>query len=100
MARGGWMLTLNPDVLLLPTFVQALVEAGRIDPRVGSVCGKLLAMSASFELPEPPVWIPPGSTSRHVAPPGPGQPEADNGHYLTHEFVFGATRRRPSTGAR
>lgn len=92
MARGGWVLTLNPDVLLLPTFVQALVEAGRIDPRVGSVCGKLLVMSASFELPEQPLV---DSTGIYFTPMlrhlDRGGREADNGHYLTHEFVFGAT---------
>ena len=28
MSRGEWILTLNPDVLLLPGFIQQLVEAG------------------------------------------------------------------------
>src|SRR5581483_11120026 len=26
LARGEWVLTLNPDVLLLPNFIQALVD--------------------------------------------------------------------------
>src|SRR6516164_4629026 len=34
-SRGGWVLTLNPDVLLLPNFIQALVDAGQADSRVG-----------------------------------------------------------------
>ena len=29
LAQGDWILTLNPDVLLLPNFIQALVEAGQ-----------------------------------------------------------------------
>src|SRR5947207_914251 len=49
LAKGDWMLTLNPDVLLMPGFVQALVDAGQIDPKVGTVCGKLLTIRASFE---------------------------------------------------
>ena len=28
LAKGAWILTLNPDVLLLPNFIQALVDAG------------------------------------------------------------------------
>src|ERR1019366_8409584 len=52
LAGGEWILTLNPDVLLLPNFIAALVEAGQIDPKVGSVCGKLLTIRASFDLPE------------------------------------------------
>ena len=32
LANGSWVLTLNPDVLLLPNFIEALVEAGQLDP--------------------------------------------------------------------
>src|ERR1700684_21983 len=39
IAKGGWVLTLNPDVLLLKGFIEALVTAGNVDPRVGTVCG-------------------------------------------------------------
>src|SRR5437867_3556917 len=31
LSNGDWVLTLNPDVLLLPNFIQALVDAGQID---------------------------------------------------------------------
>src|SRR5580700_10756775 len=51
-ASGYWVLTLNPDVLLLPNFIQALVDAGQIDPKVGTVCGKLLTIRATFDLPD------------------------------------------------
>src|SRR6185312_13455262 len=47
ISGGDWVLTLNPDLLLLPNFIEALVDAGNIDPRVGAVCGKLLTMSAT-----------------------------------------------------
>src|ERR1035438_3080448 len=32
LARGNWVLTLNPDVLLMPSFIQALIDAGK-NPR-------------------------------------------------------------------
>src|SRR6266404_9372977 len=34
LSQGEWVLTLNPDVLLLPNFIHALVEAGQVDPKV------------------------------------------------------------------
>src|SRR5215472_233617 len=55
LSRGEWVLTLNPDVLLLPNFIQALVDAGQFDPKIGTVCGKLLTMTSQFEIPERPV---------------------------------------------
>ena len=86
------MLTLNPDVLLLPNFIQALVDAGNFDPRIGTVCGKLLTMSATFEIPEKPVVDSTGiyfnPMLRHLDR---GSQEVDNGHYLQYEYVFGAT---------
>jgi len=48
-------------------------------------------MTSHFEIPERPVVDSTGSTSIHVAAPGPRQQEVDNGHYLQHEYVFGAT---------
>ncbi len=92
LASGYWVLTLNPDVLLLPNFIQALVEAGNFDPNIGSVCGKLLTMSATFEIPAKPVVDSTGiyfnPMLRHLDR---GSQEIDNGHYLQYEFVFGAT---------
>src|SRR6266481_8241690 len=49
ISGGEWVLTLNPDVLLLPNFIQAMVEAGQFDSRIGSVCGKLLTILATFD---------------------------------------------------
>src|SRR5271166_6282911 len=39
MSTGEWVLTLNPDVLLLPNVIQALVDSGQMDHRIGTVCG-------------------------------------------------------------
>src|SRR5260370_2342418 len=51
LSSGDWVLTMNPDVLLLPNFIQALVEAVPIDPKVGTVCGQLLTIRPTFHLP-------------------------------------------------
>ena len=91
-SNGDWVLTLNPDVLLLPNFIQALVDAGQFDARIGSVCGKLLTILASFDLPEKPLV---DSTGIYFTPMlrhlDRGSQEVDKGHYLNHEYVFGAT---------
>ncbi len=92
LAKGDWVLTLNPDVLLLPKFIEQLVEAGQIDPKVGTVCGKLLSIRASFDLPETQLV---DSTGIYFTPMlrhlDRGSQEVDNGHYTDFEYVFGAT---------
>jgi GT2 family glycosyltransferase len=90
--RGEWVLTLNPDVLLLNDFVQALVSAGQADRKAGTVCGKLLTFKASFEIPNEQrvdstgIFFNP--MLRHLDR---GSLEIDNGHYTEPEYVFGAT---------
>ena len=92
LSRGDWVLTLNPDVFLLPGFIDALVEGGRLDPCVGTVCGKLLTMNPGFDFPDQPIV---DSTGIYFTPMlrhfDRGSAECDNGHYLRYEYVFGAT---------
>jgi GT2 family glycosyltransferase len=92
LSNGDWVLTLNPDVLLLPNFIQSLVDAGQIDPKVGTVCGKLLTIRATFDLPDKQLV---DSTGIYFTPMlrhlDRGSQEVDNGHYLNFEYVFGAT---------
>ena len=63
-----------------------------MDARVGAVCGKLLTILASFDLPDKPLV---DSTGIYFTPMlrhlDRGSQEVDNGHYLQHEYVFGAT---------
>jgi GT2 family glycosyltransferase len=92
LSEGDWVLTLNPDVLLLPNFIQALVDAGQVDERIGSVCGKLLTIRSNFDLPEKQLV---DSTGIYFTPMlrhlDRGSQEVDNGHYTSPEYVFGAT---------
>ncbi|MEO5924480.1 MAG: glycosyltransferase family 2 protein [Bryobacteraceae bacterium] len=92
LGTGEWILTLNPDVLLQSNFIQALVDAARVDSKIGTVCGKLLSIRASFDLPEKQLVDSTGifftPMLRHLDR---GSQEVDNGHYLNTEYVFGAT---------
>jgi GT2 family glycosyltransferase len=92
LSRGEWVLTLNPDVLLLQSFIEELVLAGTVDSKVGTVCGKLLSISATFDLPEEQLV---DSTGIYFTPMlrhlDRGSQEPDKGHYLNFEYVFGAT---------
>ena len=92
LSGGDWVLALNPDMLLMPNFIEALLEAGHMDPQVGSVCGKLLTMRPSFALPDRPLV---DSTGIYFTPMlrhlDRGSQEEDNGHFLNFDYVFGAT---------
>lgn len=90
LARGDWMLSLNPDVLLSPSFLSKLVEAGESDARIGTVCGKLLRWGARGELTN---TI--DSTGiyflRNLRHLDRGNGQVDRGQYEVPEYVFGAT---------
>jgi GT2 family glycosyltransferase len=92
LSTAEWVLTLNPDVLLLQGFIEALVNAGNLDPKVGTVCGKLLTMTAVFDFPEEPLVDSTGiyftPNLRHLDR---GSLQVDNGHFRNYEYVFGAT---------
>lgn len=89
-ARGEWMLSLNPDVLLSPGFISKLVEAAASDARVGAVCGKLLRWSANQErtnvIDSTGIYFLPNL--RHLDR---GSDQVDHGQYESPEYVFGAT---------
>jgi GT2 family glycosyltransferase len=91
-AAADWVLTLNPDVLLEPDFLQRLVEAGESDPGAGTVCGKLLSIGAGFT-PLPDARI--DSTGIYFTPAmrhfDRDWHEPDAGRADRMEYVFGAT---------
>ena len=92
ISQAEWVLTLNPDVLLLQGFLEALVNAGGMDPTVGTVCGKLMTMTATFDFPEEPLVDSTGiyftPNLRHLDR---GSLQLDNGSFRNYEYVFGAT---------
>jgi GT2 family glycosyltransferase len=92
LSDSEWVLTLNPDVLLLKGFLEALITAGNLDDRVGTVCGKLLNMTADFEFGDKPLVDSTGiyftPNLRHLDR---GSLQVDNGHFRNYEYVFGAT---------
>jgi GT2 family glycosyltransferase len=91
-SHGQWILTLNPDVLLEPSFIARLVEAGGLDARAGSVCGKLLRLRRDLTIPPTPRIDSTGiyftRAMRHFDR---GWNEADDGRFNQTEYVFGAS---------
>jgi GT2 family glycosyltransferase len=91
-SNGEWVLALNPDVLLEKNFIEKLVEAGNLDPKIGTVCGKLLSISANFDIPDTQLIDSTGifftPTLRHLDR---GSQQPDQGHFAKFEYVFGAT---------
>jgi GT2 family glycosyltransferase len=89
---GEWILTLNPDVLLQPGFVKQMVDAGQIDARIGTVCGKLLRIGPDFvfqherRLDSTGLYFTPNL--RHFDR---GWNEPDDGRFSRMEYVFGAS---------
>ena len=92
LSKGAWVLSLNPDVMLLPDFIERLMLTAPADPQVGTLCGKLLMVDASFAIPDKQVV---DSTGMYFTPMlrhfDRGCLEHYNGHYHNHEDVFGAT---------
>jgi GT2 family glycosyltransferase len=91
-AKGQWLLSLNPDVVLCADFVEKLVEAGELHPMVGTVCGKLLRWQPGAN-PEFTDTI--DSTGIYFQPDlrhlDRGAGEKDGGQFDRLEYVFGAT---------
>jgi GT2 family glycosyltransferase len=91
-SSADWVLTLNPDVLLLPHFVRTLWSAGQSDPSAGTVCGKLLSIGAGFRpldeqrLDSTGIFFTPAM--RHFDR---GWHEPDSSEFDNAEYVFGAS---------
>jgi GT2 family glycosyltransferase len=91
-ASGEWVLCLNPDVVLSPSFVRELVAAGEAHPEAGSLCGKLLRWdTASGEhksgiLDSTGIYF-----TRNMRHLDRGAEERDRGQYDRMQYVFGAS---------
>jgi GT2 family glycosyltransferase len=92
LSPADWLLALNPDVRVTPNFARSLIAAAEADATVGSVCGKLLGMTAALEIPAEPVLDSTGifftPNLRHFDR---GSKLADRGQYEQFEYVFGGT---------
>src|SRR5690348_469965 len=91
-ARGRWLLSLNPDVLLPLEFVERLVAAAEMHPEAGTICGKLLRWDPAAPDPLTRTVDSTGiyftRSLRHLDR---GAEEADHGQYDQTAYVFGAT---------
>ena len=97
-ARGSWILTLNPDLVLAPTFLAELGARVRAlsDPpgvgRVGTLCGKLLRLRDDGRPVDPPVVDSTGIVfTREFRHLDRGSEQPDRGAWEREERVFGAT---------
>ena len=92
LSQAEWILVLNPDVRLMPDFISMMVAAGNADLKAGSVCGKLLRMSADCEIPTKRILDSTGiyftPSLRHLDR---GSQETDDRRYGEFEYVFGAS---------
>ena len=91
-SQSAWVLTLNPDVMLLPGFIAGLVRAGEHNDSVGTVCGRLLAIGSDLK-PAPESRI--DSAGIYFTPAmrhfDRGWHERDDGRFQRVEYVFGAS---------
>jgi GT2 family glycosyltransferase len=91
-SAADWVLTLNPDVLLLPHFLRTLLDAGLADPSAGSVCGKLLSIGPGFRPLDEQLL---DSTGMFFTPAmrhfDRGWRQPDNADFDNLEYVFGAS---------
>ena len=85
-SRGAYYLTLNPDVVLDPGFVAALVEAMDAAPRAGSATGKLRRAEPAGVLDSTGVVM--HRSQRHFDR---GADEPDRGQYDAQGPVFGVS---------
>lgn len=91
-ARGEWLLCLNPDVMLSPDFITALVDAGKTQPAAGALCGKLLRWDPGKDQPRTSILDSTGIYfTRNMRHLDRGAEEADRGQYDRTQWVFGAT---------
>ncbi len=91
-ARGRWLLSLNPDVVPAPEFIERLVARAEMHPEAGAICGKLLRWNRNEENPRTRIIDSTGiyftPSLRHLDR---GAEQLDAAQFDRAEYVFGAT---------
>jgi GT2 family glycosyltransferase len=91
-SAGDWVLTLNPDVVLGPTFLADLAIRAERPPPLGTLCGKLLRLGPDGKPVEPPLIDSTGMVfTRSFRHFDRGSETFDTGQWEREEPVFGAS---------
>jgi len=85
LARGEWVLSVNPDLTPAPDFVRQLVQAASAGPRLGMAAPKLLRADNRQRLDSTGLFL-----DRRRRPYDRGQMQVDDGQYDLALDVFGA----------
>ena len=92
ISKGDYIIPLNFDITLTPTFVEEMVRAIESSPEIGVVSGKLYIMN---NIGKTTTIDTTGITMSGMYPADRGQYEADEGQYSNRELVFGASGAAP-----
>lgn len=92
VSGGKYIMPLNFDIILEPSFVEEMVRAMEFTPDTGIVSGKLFIIDSGKKTP---IIDSTGITMRYMFPADRGQFERDCGNYDKKEFVFGASGAAP-----
>lgn len=93
-ARGAYLMPLNFDIRMTPTFLAELTAILDAEPQVGSACGKLLRMTPDWE-PTQEIDTTGLLMSRSLAPMSRGHGELDHGQFDHRPLIFGAQGAAP-----
>ncbi len=95
-SKGSYVMPFNVDLVASETYVEQMVSAMQLDPRIGMVSGKLLQMGKDLRPLNPltidsvGLWFTP--ELRHFDR---GSQEKDEGQYSRVEFIFGPSGAAP-----
>ena len=94
LAQGKYLMPLNFDLTLNPTFLEKMIDAINMSENIGSVSGKLLNMGPNGE-PTNTIYSVGHLLPRNRFPLLRGQYETDDGRYDLEEYVFGTSGAAP-----
>jgi len=92
LASGGYIMSLNADIYLTPSYIENMISALNRGPDIGSAAGKIYKMTPDGELKTNIDAV--GhyiKKDRKVVGNRPGMPNRDNDHNAQSRFVFGTS---------